>query len=138
MNQTAMDLQKKIVSALAHSIDGAWERIMVNYEMQEEDGGLTEDRRGFYIVLDGAGGYRKVGLVFDSAVKDLFRALRETMQSSEGQGWGTCDLVIDQPGRFRFNFSYDPPKRINGVFDDESMGRFDRYLDAYKAERTGA
>jgi hypothetical protein len=142
MDQTAVDLQKKIVGALARSIDGAWERIVVNYEMQEEDGGLTEDRRGFYITPDAAGGYRKAGLTFDAAVKDLFHALRETMQRSEGQGqhkgWGICDLVVDQPGRFRFNFSYDSPKRINGVFDDESMGRFDRYLDTYKAERAGA
>jgi hypothetical protein len=42
---------------------------------------------------------------------------------------------VDQPGKFGFSFSYDPPKRMNGVFDDESMGRFDRYLESYKAER---
>jgi hypothetical protein len=28
----------------------------------------------------------------------------------------------------------DPPKRINGVFDDDSLGRFNRYLETYKAE----
>jgi hypothetical protein len=42
---------------------------------------------------------------------------------------------VDQQGKFRFSFSYDPPKRINGVFDDEVMGRFDRYLESYKAGR---
>jgi hypothetical protein len=47
-------------------------------------------------------------------------------------------MVVDRPGRFRFSFSYDPPKRINGIFDDDSMGRFDRYLERYKAERSGA
>lgn len=50
-----------------------------------------------------------------------------------GTRWGTCDLVVDQPGKF--SFSYDPPKRINGMFDDDSMGRFDRYLETYEAER---
>jgi hypothetical protein len=137
MNQTAMDLQKKIVVALARGIDAPWERIVVNYEMQAEDGGLTEDRRGFYVAPDGVGGFHKGSLTFDTTVKTLFRDLRDEMQRSEGQGWGTCDLVIDQPGKFRFNFSYEPPKRINGVFDDESMGRFDRYLETYKAERAG-
>lgn len=138
MNQTAMDLQKKIVVALARGVDDAWERIVVNYEMQEEDGGVTEDRRGFYIASDGSGGFRKASLIFDATVKTLFRDLREEMRRTEGQGWGTCDLVVDQPGKFRFNFSYAPPKRINGVFDDDSMGRFDHYLETYKAERAGA
>ena len=44
-------------------------------------------------------------------------------------------IVVDQPGKFKLSFSYDPPKRINGVFDDDSMGRFDRYLETYEAER---
>jgi len=138
MNQTTMELQKKIVVALARGIHGPWERIVVNYEMQEEDGGVTEDRRGFSIAPDGSGGFRKDGVTFDLTVKGLFRELREEMQRSEGQAWGTCDLIVDQPGRFRFNFSYERPKRINGVFDDESMGRFDRYLETYKAERARA
>jgi len=59
------------------------------------------------------------------------------MQRLEGRGWGTSDLVVDQPG-FRFNFSHDPPKRINGVFDEEPMGRFDRYLETYRTERAAA
>ena len=137
MNKTAMELQKNIVVALASTIDAPWERIVVNYEIQEEDAGLTEDRRGFTIIPDGAGDFRKGQLSFDTTVKNLFRELRAEIQRSEGQGWGTCDLIVDQPGRFRFNFSYDPPKRINGVFDEQSMGRFDRYLDTYKAERAG-
>ena len=135
MNKTAMELQKNIVVALASTIDAPWKRIVVNYEIQEEDGSLIEDRRGFTIIPDGAGDFRKGQLAFDTEVKGLFRELRAEIQRSEGQGWGTCDLIVDQPGRFRFNFSYDPPKRINGVFDEQSMGRFDRYLDTYKAER---
>jgi len=78
-----------------------------------------------------------VALTFDAATKELFGVLREEMRRTEKYCWGICDLVVDRPGRFRFNFCYDPPKRINGIFDEESMGRFERYLEAYKAERTG-
>ena len=49
MNQAAMHLQEAIVAALVRDISGGWERIVVNYEMQEDDGGLVEERRGFYI-----------------------------------------------------------------------------------------
>jgi hypothetical protein len=135
MNETTMNLQKAIVTALAREIPDAWERIVVNYEMQEEDGGLTEDRLGFYIEKDAAGNLRESELAFTPEVKRLFREMNDEIRRSEGERWGTCDLVVDQPGKFKFSFSYDPPKRINGVFDDDSMGRFDRYLETYKAER---
>jgi hypothetical protein len=130
-----MDLQRAIVMALARDIPEAWERIVVNYEMQEEGGGVTEDRLGFYIAKDAAGSLREAELAFSPEVKRLFREMNDEIQRSEGGRWGTCDLVVDQRGKFRFTFSYDPPKRINGVFDDESMGRFDRYLETYEAER---
>ena len=130
-----MNLQKAIVTALARDIPDAWERIVVNYEMEEEDDGLTEDRLGFYIAKDAVAGLREAQLAFSPEVKSLFREMNDEIQRSEGQRWRTCDLVVDQPGKFRFSFSYDPPKRLNGVFDDDSMGRFDRYLETYKAER---
>lgn len=43
MNQQAMELQKAIAVMLARGVAEPWERIVVNYEMQEEDGALTED-----------------------------------------------------------------------------------------------
>jgi hypothetical protein len=138
MNRDAIDLQEAIVTTLIHDIPDAWERIVVNYEMQEEDGGLVEDRLGFYISHDANQEPAENNLVFSPGLKDLFRRLNVEIKRTEGARWGTCDLVVDQPGRFRFNFSYDPPKRINGIFDDDSMSRFDRYLETYKAERSQA
>jgi hypothetical protein len=37
MNQAVMDLQNAIVVTLARDISGEWERIVVNYEMQEKE-----------------------------------------------------------------------------------------------------
>jgi hypothetical protein len=133
-----MHLQEAIVAALVRDISGGWERIVVNYEMQEDDGGLVEERRGLYISQDAEQALDMNAVAFSPGLKDLFRRLNEEMQRTKGMRWGTCDMVVDRPGRFRFSFSYDPPKRINGIFDDDSMGRFDRYLERYKAERSGA
>jgi DNA/RNA non-specific endonuclease len=74
-------------------------------------------------------------LAFSPEVKKLFREMNDEIQRGEGERWGTCDLVADRTGEFKYRFSHDPPNRINGVFDDDSMGRFDRYLETYKAER---
>lgn len=134
MSETVMNLQKAIVSALARSIPDAWERIVVNYEMQEEDGGLTEDRLGFYIAKGSTGDLRESDLVFSPEVEAMFREMNDEIKRTAGDRWGTCDLVVDKSGEFRFKLAYDPPKRINGVFDDDSLGRFNRYLETYKAE----
>jgi hypothetical protein len=136
VDQAAVDLQKAIVAALIGGTAGEWLRIVVNYEVQEDDGGLIEDRLGFYIAEDAQQVLATHTLVFGPELKDLFRGLNQEMGRTGGARWGTCDLVVDPPGRFRFSFSYDPPKRINGIFDDDSMGRFDRYLEVYQAERS--
>jgi len=52
MSKAPMELQHKIVVLLIRSVDDSWERIVVNYEIQEEDGGLIEDRLVFYMARD--------------------------------------------------------------------------------------
>jgi len=129
-----MNLQKAIVTPLTRGIPDAWERIVVNYEMQEEDDGSTEDRLGLYIAKGPTGDLRESELVFSPEVRAMFREMNNEIKRTTGDRWGTCDPVVDKSGEFRFKLSYDRPKRINGVFDDDSLGRFNRYLESYKAE----
>lgn len=140
MNPTIVRLQEAIVTALAGTIPEPWERIVVNYEMQEKETGLAHDRLAFYIARDAAGNFRDVDLKIKPPVRDLFTQMNDEFQRSVGQRWGICDLVVDPPGRFRFDFSYDPPKRLNGVFDEQSYDRFNtaKYLETFKAERARA
>jgi hypothetical protein len=134
MSETVMNLQKAIMTALTRGIPDAWERIVVNCEMQEEDDGSTEDRLGLYIAKGPTGDLRESELVFSPEVRAMFREMNNEIKRTTGDRWGTCDPVVDKSGEFRFKLSYDRPKRINGVFDDDSLGRFNRYLESYKAE----
>jgi hypothetical protein len=72
--------------------------------------------------------------VFSPEVKTMFYEMNDETKRSACSRWRT-DLVVDKSGEFRSKFSYDPPKRMNAVFDDDSLGRFNRYLETYKAER---
>ena len=56
------------------------------------------------------------------------------MADTSGQTWSSCELIIDASGHYNFSFSYGPPKRINGILDEESYDRYNNYLDIYKAE----
>lgn len=52
--------------------------------------------------------------------------------NDEQRRWTVFDLEIDaDPPEFRINFGYDSPKRVNGVNDHQSLGRFQDYLQTW-------
>ena len=128
-------LQAKVAQAMADHVDDDWERIFINYEMKRSGEGRLVDYMLFYIKSTPDGDFELVSLPSASdAINDAFIALADTM-ARDGERWGSCDFLVDADGRYRFSFSYDPPKRIEGVLDHSSYGRFDEYLDQYRAER---
>jgi hypothetical protein len=136
MTPRTLELQKAIAQAVVNAIREPWERIVVNFEMEQTDEGRVIDYRAFYISATKDGDFSKTSVrVLPDEVDDRFIELNDAMLESEGSRWGICDLVIDRSGKYNFKFDYEPPKRIRGVFDESSMGRFDKYLDTYRAER---
>jgi hypothetical protein len=135
MSPQLLELQKSLAQAVSDAMREPWERIVVNYEMLTTDEGREVDCCAFYISAAG-GDFRETSLrALPDAVDDLFIQLNDLMAKTETARWGTCDLVIDRSGRHEFNFDYAAPRRINGVFDALSQGRFDCYLDTYRTER---
>lgn len=135
MNLQALELQKSLAQEMANTVRDPWERIVVNYEMLTTDEGREVDYCAFYISATD-GDFRETSLrVLPETVDDLFIQLNDLMAKTENSRWGSCDFVIDRSGQYKFNFDYNAPKRINGVFDEQSQGRFDKYLDTYRAER---
>lgn len=75
--------------------------------------------------------YGQVG--FDEPLYDLVVKLNEGMAAA-GSRWTVFDLEVDADGTFRTSYGYDLPKRSNGIMDEESMGRFETYLDGWVAQ----
>jgi hypothetical protein len=50
-----------------------------------------------------------------------FVALRETMADAIGARWRSCTVVFNSDGHYQFDFSYEPPPRLNGVYNDITM-----------------
>ncbi len=131
-------MQEAAAQAVIAMIDDCWERIVVNYEMDRTPEGRVVDTVIFYITAEPDGSLRKTSVrVASDGMDDCFIELADTM-AREGEMWGSCDLVVDSNGEYSFKFDYAPPRRINGIFDHASMGRFANYLDTYRAERAGA
>jgi hypothetical protein len=123
--------QDAAVTVIAKSISESWERVVVNYEMAESEDGTEHDMLGFYIVSDQAGRHAKKPLDLTPEIQEAFSDLNAASLSTNKQNWGTCDLTLDSNGKYTFDFSFDPPKRINGILDEASYYRFGKYLDEY-------
>jgi hypothetical protein len=127
--------QDAVVRTIAKTIPGEWERIVVSYEMAYQDGGFIHNSLGFYIVRNEDGSFVDRDLSFTSETTTAFVELNEASFRTNNEYWGACDLVLDSIGKYEMNFSFDPPKRINGILDDQSYYRFSKYLEEYAASR---
>ncbi len=107
--------------------------IVVNLEIEEDAEGYRTDCLAFAVVPDGSG-YVEREIQLDRPGRDTVFALHAALGGQRGS-WHSFDLVIEPDGAFEYEFSYDPPKRLNGVFDQQSYHRFDHYAAAFAARR---
>ena len=63
------------------------------------------------------------------------RNLRDAMSKDGEEPWGATEITIDRPGAFKYAFSYEPPKRLAGKFDQGSYFRFNTYVADYAASK---
>ncbi len=110
-----MDLQSKIVVAVADGIKSEWQFAVVNIEIDLVDGEQTENC--LCLSLSKAKdewSRRSFDLPFQCY--DMFLMLRDKTDE-----WKTCMLEFDLTGKYRFSFSSSSPKRLNGIHNEESL-----------------
>ena len=135
MNAHTLELQKSVVVAVAQAIPSAWERVIANYEVEDRADGRVENLIVVYVQSNGTELIAKGLEDAPSTVEKAFSALHEDSAPSADARWTTSEIVIDADRGYRFTFSFDPPKRINGVFDHDSLDKFDAYADIYRNEK---
>lgn len=112
--------QDQIVTAIAQAIREPWLYAVVNIEIDVVEGDRTENS----IALS----YTKKRWRLISRDEELpyehydwFVSLREQMSEVNDSPWRSCTLVFDKQGHYQFDFSFDPPPRLNGIYDDTTM-----------------
>ncbi|MEG3175299.1 hypothetical protein U1872_03595 [Sphingomonas sp. RB3P16] len=132
MDMTA--LQDRIVTEIARGAPVAqWERIVADVEIAEADDGYQFDTVAFAVTRDADGELSDPQFSLSAEAQAAIVALY-TQRKAAGDVLGGFELQIDYPGRYGFTFSYDSPKRLNGIWDKAKEERLDHYLDAYKRE----
>ena len=127
-------LTTNVVEAVVASVHTFWERIVVHYEVLETSGARVQNELTLIVQKDGAGKHSVVNFVLSDEAKVALLALRDDSATETGKPWNTCILIVDPPGTFNFDFSYDPPKIINGVLD-EDYKKYSKYLPHFLAEK---
>ena len=130
-----MEKQKEVVIHIAQIITESWRRIIVSYEINDTPD-LTEESTMVFYITGTSSDLRLQDLdrKGSTSLEDEFFSLNKLMADTSGRTWSSCELIIDASGHYNFSFSYDLPKRINGIFDEQSYDRYNNYLDIYKAE----
>jgi hypothetical protein len=138
MNQQVVEKQKAVVIAVARAMQSDWRRIVCSYEVEETESSRVQNTIVGFV-------HNESGILLNdslpevpNAIKTAFYELRAAMSQPKGQAWNSAEVVIEQDGNYKFSFSYDAPKRINGIFDEDSNGKFSRLAQTYKAERESA
>ncbi|XVX21086.1 hypothetical protein ACQP1U_04215 [Actinomycetota bacterium] len=126
------EIIEQVVARAMAIAPGGWARFVGNWEATRPEGQAHLN----YItlaVVEHEGRWALGQFDFDEPLYDLVAHLHDIMTEA-GEQWTTLDLEVDADGRFRTQFGYGEPKRTNGVLDEESLGRFERYLETWVAE----
>lgn len=127
------ELIQTIVQRFAAIAPDGWARLAGNWEAyRDDDDRLTLNYITVAIVNGGHEWlYGQVG--YDHVLYDAVIELNERMAGGDEQRrWTVFDLEVDaDPPEFRVDFGYGTPKRVNGIDDHESIGRFRDYLQTW-------
>lgn len=115
-------LQEAIVHSVAGDVtdlhDGEWQDrewvyLAVNHEVLIEDGRRSSTQAKVLAQRPGAE-LKDLGFRLSPQTKSAILDLRDAMAANGQQPWTIMDLTVERGGRFNFDFSYNPPPRING------------------------
>ncbi|WP_028045499.1 hypothetical protein [Cellulomonas sp. URHE0023] len=110
-----------------------WARLVGSWEATVDDAGTVSLNWITTAVVNGGDRWLYGQLGFDEQLYDEVVRLNEL--SAEGTRWTTMELLLDADGAMRMDVGYEPPKRSQGIYDEQSLGRYETYLDTWVAER---
>lgn len=133
MAELAM-LYDETARAVAACVQDAWEHIIVNYEMRHRSRVLEEDCVSLYVRKNAQARYQLESFSLSEVAEKGFYQLSDALYAQRGSRWGAATLTIEKNGTHNFAFSYELPKRLNGVYDKHSFDFYNNYLDHYLNE----
>jgi hypothetical protein len=118
--QQIIIVQNEAVQCLANGVSEKWDYLLVNCERAEFDGEQRYHGLAMAFVKD-KGKWKSNSIIVSHKCYSLLLKLSQLMSMDGSNPWGSCTVEVDSSGKYRFSFSYDPPRRIYGVIDDDTL-----------------
>lgn len=130
-----LEAQQAVVQAVVADAPRAdWQRLLADIEIRESNDGFHFDTVGIAVVKTAEGTLDAPSFSIGRPAREAMVKLYQERKAGGDKSFGGFELQVESDGRYRFEFSYEPPKRLNGVWDKEKEQRLDNYLDHYKQE----
>jgi hypothetical protein len=124
--------QSVATAVVADNPYGEWERIVADIEIKEEDTGYRLDTVSFAVVRKGDGSLTQPNFDLSDPARQAVIGLYKERLDKAGDKIGSFGLEIDRDGQYRFEISYDKPKRLNGEWDEKKEAKLNNYLKTYR------
>jgi hypothetical protein len=126
-------VQQEVAAAVvADNPYGEWERIVADVEIKEEETGYRLDTVSFAVVRKSDGSLTQPDFDLSDQARQAAIGLYKERLNIAGDKIGSFGLEIDRDGKYRFEISYDAPKRLNGEWDEKNEAKLNNYLATYK------
>ncbi len=113
-------LQDAIAASITRGVHVEWNRIVVNIEIDTIDGEQTENCLALSF-KSSSNTWTRTSFRLPFECYDQFVGLRNSMDGTSNSPWKSCTFEVDPGGKYKFAFSYDSPRRLNGLHDDIAM-----------------
>lgn len=124
-----------VARRLADIAPSGWARLVGNWEAVVDDSGTVLLDSITTAVVHGGDRWLYGQIGHDQSLYDAVVRLNEqSAEAGPDHRWTTLDLRVDPDGELQVDLGYEPPKRSRGIRDEESYGRFERYLDIWVAQ----
>lgn len=134
MNLEIAALQQQIVAETVAQVADTWQHIVVSYEIKDYGDTIGHDVIALHLKKDGDQ-FQQTNIKIPKNVLDRLAELNSKMadqpSSPNAVSWGSCEYTIEEDGQYRFEFSYEPPKRLNGILDEQSFKKYKNYAKNY-------
>ena len=123
-----------VVRRFAAIAPAGWAHLVGSWEASTGADGRVSLNWITTAVVDGGDRWLHGQVRHDEALYDAVVRLNElSAQAAPEHRWTTLELHLDRDGTIRVDVGHEPPKRTRGVLDEESLGRYERYLDTWVA-----
>jgi hypothetical protein len=118
--QKIIDVQDKAVHCFANAATEKWDFILVNCETRDFEDYQQYDVLAISFARE-KNAWKHTSIQAPYQCCDLLLQLCMLMGTGGKRAWESCTLEIESGGKYRYSFSYERPKRFNGIFDDEAL-----------------